>query len=197
MRRNVVFGKGRGWRGDDGEFHEMRMREDRGADVGEYGPQETSELSDAYYGPGDNYARRGFTSGGYSREQEPIAPSQLRPGRPVGRFAPQRHPDNRSYGKVRSYGELHEGEQSWADLKSHRGRGPKGYARSDARLHEMICERLTEDAYIDATDISIEVKQGEVTLSGTVPDRLARWRAEDVIESIGGVSSVNNRLRIA
>jgi osmotically-inducible protein OsmY len=141
-------------------------------------------------------ARREFVSGGYSREQQPIAPSQLQPGRPVGRFAPERHPDHRIYGQVRSYGELHEGEQSWADLNSHRGRGPKGYTRSDERLTEMICERLTDDAHIDASDITVEVNRGEVTLSGTVHDKFSRWRAEDVAESIGGVSSVSNRLRM-
>jgi len=196
MRRNVVFDKGRGWREDDRQFHRMHMREDRGADVGEYRPQETSEFSDAYYGPGDNYARRDFVSGGYSREQQPIAHSRLQPGPPVGRFAPERHPDNRIYGEVQSYGELHPGQQSWADLKSHRGRGPKGYARSDERLTELICERLTEDDHIDASDISVAVSQGEVTLSGTVHDKLARWRAEDMAESVSGVDAISNRLRI-
>ncbi|GFE78778.1 hypothetical protein GCM10011487_07780 [Steroidobacter agaridevorans] len=195
MRRNVVFDRGRGWR-DDRASDRMHIREDRGADVGEYRHQETSEFSDAYYGPGDNYARRDFVSGGYSREQQPIAPSQLQPGPPVGRFAPERHPDNRIYGEVRSYGELHEGQRSWADVKSHRGRGPKGYARSDDRLTEMICERLTDDAHIDASDIAVEVKQGKVTLSGTVPDKLTRWRVEDAVESIG-VDDVSNQLRVA
>ncbi|WP_129641145.1 BON domain-containing protein [Peristeroidobacter agariperforans] len=196
MRRNVVFDKGRGWRGDDRPPARMHIREDRGADVGEYRHQETSEFSDAYYGPGDDYARRDFVSGGYSREQQPIARSQLQPGPPVGRFAPQRHPDNRIYGEVRSYGELHAGERSWADLKSHRGRGPKGYARSDERLTELICERLTDDPHIDASDIAVEVKQGKVTLSGTVHDKLTRWRVEDAVEAIG-VEEVSNRLRVA
>jgi osmotically-inducible protein OsmY len=174
----------------------MHMREDRGADVGEYRQRETSEFSDAYYGPGDDYARQDFASGGYSREQQPIAPSQLRPGVPVGRFAPERHPDNRIYGEVRSYGELHDGQRSWADLKSHRGRGPKGYTRSDERLTELVCERLTDDAHIDASDISVEVREGKVTLSGTVPDKLTRWRVEDVVDSIG-IGDVSNRLRVA
>ncbi len=196
MRRNVMFDKGRGWRSDDHRFHRMHMREDRGADIGEYRPRETSELSDAYYGPGDAYGRRDFASGGYSREQEPIAPSQLRPGPPVGHFAPERHPDNRIYGEVRSYGELHEGQRSWADLKSHRGRGPKGYARSDERLTEIICERLTDDGHIDATDIAVQVRQGEVILNGQVPDKFTRWRVEDVVESVAGVRAISDRLRV-
>jgi hypothetical protein len=212
MRRNVVFDKGRGWRTDDDRFHDVRIGSERGAEIGEYGPQETSEFSDAYFGPGDSYARRDFASGGYSREEQPIARSGLRPGRPVGRFAPERHPDNRVYGAVRSYGELREGQRSWADLgvssthagehgitdqplQSFRGRGPKGYTRSDERLTEVICDRLTDDPRIDATDIAVEVKNGEVTLSGTVRDRATKWRAEDLAESCSGITTVHNNLR--
>ncbi|HEY0685404.1 MAG TPA: BON domain-containing protein [Steroidobacter sp.] len=185
MPRNVVFDKGRGGRAGE-----------RGVEVGEYRPQETSEYSDAYYGPGDEYSRRDFGSGGYSREQEPLPPSALRPGYPVGRFAPERHPDNRIYGKVRSFGELREGRQSWADLQSFRGRGPKGYTRTDQRLTEQVCDRLTEDAHIDASEISVEVRNGEVTLTGSVRDRQTKWRVEDVVESCGGVTTVHNRLRV-
>ena len=191
MRRNVVFDKGRGW---EGAGHDVG----RGAQVGEYGPQETSEYSDAYYGPADDYSRRESASGGYSREQEPLPQGDLRPGYPVGRFAPERHPDNRIYGEVRSYGELREGRQSWADLgvNSFRGKGPKGYTRSDQRLTEHICERLTDDAHIDASEISVEVRNGEVTLTGSVPDRHTKWHAEDLVESCGGVTAVHNRLRV-
>ncbi|MBM0106032.1 BON domain-containing protein [Steroidobacter sp. S1-65] len=187
MRRNVVFDKGRGWQGAG-----------HGAQVGEYRPQETSEYSDAYYGPGDEYSRRGSASGGYSREQEPLPQGDLRPGHPVGRFAPERHPDNRIYGEVRSFGELQQGRQSWADLgvNSFRGKGPKGYTRSDQRLIELICDRLTDDPHIDASEISVEVRNGEATLTGSVRDRQAKWRAEDLVESCSGVSAVHNRLRV-
>lgn len=60
MRRNVVFGRGRGWRAEDDDFRSLHLEPRRGAEVGEYGPRETSEFSDAYYGPGDDYARRDF-----------------------------------------------------------------------------------------------------------------------------------------
>ena len=198
MRRNVVFDKGRGWREQDSRFDRVRMDAEHGAAVGEYRPQETSEYSDAYYGPADEYSRRDFASGGYSREQEPLPRSDLRPGYPVGRFAPERHPNNRIYGEVRSFGELRGGRQSWADLgvNSFRGRGPKGYTRSDRRVTEQICDRLTEDAHIDASEISVEVRNGEATLTGSVRDRQTKWRAEDLVESCGGVTTVHNRLRI-
>ena len=47
------------------------------------------------------------------------------------------------------------------------------------------------------TGVDETVKDGEVTLSGTVEDRDARWLAEDLAESVSGVRAVHNRLRVA
>jgi hypothetical protein len=79
---------------------------------------------------------------------------------------------------------------------SFRGKGPKGYQRSDERLREDICERLTDDIHIDASDITLEVSDGEVTMSGTVPDRRTKRAAEDLVEEISGVKQVHNALRV-
>ncbi|KAA0598562.1 osmotically-inducible protein OsmY [Azospirillum lipoferum] len=78
----------------------------------------------------------------------------------------------------------------------HRGRGPRGYSRSDERVREDVSDRLTDDAYIDASDIEVSVSGGEVTLTGMVPDRNTKRRAEDVAESVSGVSHVQNNLRV-
>jgi len=78
----------------------------------------------------------------------------------------------------------------------HRGRGPKGYARSDERIREDVSDRLTDDPYVDASDIEVSVSGREVTLSGTVESREARRRAEDIAESTGGVTHVQNNLRV-
>lgn len=78
----------------------------------------------------------------------------------------------------------------------HRGRGPKGYKRSDTRIHEDVCERLTEDPFIDASDVEVEVRNGEVTLSGHVSSRGLRHRAEDLAELVSGVTHVQNNLRV-
>jgi osmotically-inducible protein OsmY len=80
---------------------------------------------------------------------------------------------------------------------SHRGRGPKNFVRSDARLHELICERLTDDDYIDARDISVEVSNGEVTLQGTVPMHPQKSAVEDLVAGIAGVSEVHNQLSVS
>ena len=78
----------------------------------------------------------------------------------------------------------------------HTGKGPRGYVRSDERIYEEVCERLTEHAQMDARDVSVQVQAGEVTLTGTVPDRPAKRLAEDLSESVYGVRDVHNRLHL-
>lgn len=78
----------------------------------------------------------------------------------------------------------------------HAGKGPRGYTRSDERIYEEVCDRLTEHGQLDATDISVEVKNGEVTLTGTTPDRAAKRLAEDISESVYGVRDVHNRIHL-
>ena len=82
------------------------------------------------------------------------------------------------------------------DGVSYRGCGPRGYRRSDERILEEICDRMTDDPFLDASEIEVDVKQGEVTLAGSVVSRDQKRRAEDIAERIGGVSDVTNRLRI-
>jgi hypothetical protein len=76
------------------------------------------------------------------------------------------------------------------------GRGPKEYTRSDDRIKEDVNDRLEQHGEIDAWEISAMVQNGEVTLEGTVPDRLMKRLAEDVAEESPGVKQVHNRLRI-
>jgi len=76
------------------------------------------------------------------------------------------------------------------------GRGPKGYKRSDARIREEICDCMTDDPELDASEIVVDVIDGEVTLSGSVMSRDQKRRAEDVAERISGVRDVANQLRV-
>ena len=77
-----------------------------------------------------------------------------------------------------------------------RGIGPKNYERSDERIREDVCERLSQDEYVDAHDIEVTVTERVVTLSGTIDDRGSKRRAEDIAESVGGVRDVQNQLRL-
>jgi osmotically-inducible protein OsmY len=79
---------------------------------------------------------------------------------------------------------------------SYRGKGPKNYSRSDERVKEDINDRLSDDPFVDASDIDVTVSNGEVTLTGTVDHRSTKRRAEDLAESVSGVKNVENRLRV-
>lgn len=76
------------------------------------------------------------------------------------------------------------------------GYGPRGYHRSDARIYEDICERLTEHGDIDASDVEVTVTAGEATLTGTVATRSQKRLAEDIADGVAGVSEVRNRIRV-
>jgi len=76
------------------------------------------------------------------------------------------------------------------------GRGPKGWQRSDERIREDVSERLADHPHVDASEIEVTVKQGEVTLTGTVDDRQAKRLAEDITESVSGVREVHNQIRV-
>jgi len=83
-----------------------------------------------------------------------------------------------------------------SDRPSFAERGPQDYRRSDDRITEDINEKLTRDHFVDATWISVETKNGEVVLKGSVTDRESKRRAEEIAESCSGVRDVQNQLRI-
>ena len=77
-----------------------------------------------------------------------------------------------------------------------RGRGPKNYRRSDERLREEVCDRLTDNEWLDASDVECNVIAGEVILTGSVDSRYAKRLAENIAESVSGVQNVQNNLRV-
>jgi osmotically-inducible protein OsmY len=88
------------------------------------------------------------------------------------------------------------GSEGMQGERSFRGRGPKGYTRSDERIREDVNDRLTDEDSIDAGEIEVSVESGEVTLAGSVPDREMKRRVEDLVESLSGVKNVQNNLRV-
>lgn len=101
------------------------------------------------------------------------------------------------YGRIgESYrGGFGAGGGGMGDLSRER-KGPKGYTRSDERIREMLCERLTHEEDLEVSDVSVDVKDGKVTLEGTVPDRYMKHHIEDLADSCWGVKDVENRLRV-
>jgi osmotically-inducible protein OsmY len=78
----------------------------------------------------------------------------------------------------------------------HSGKGPRGYSRSAERIRDDIQNALEDDGWVDASDISVEVAGGDVTLGGEVESRQMRRRAEELAESVTGVRHVINSVRI-
>lgn len=76
------------------------------------------------------------------------------------------------------------------------GLGPRGYQRSDDRIRDDVNDRLTFDPDVDASDIRIEVHDGEVRLEGEVEERDQKRRAEDLAESVPGVRDVSNHIKV-
>lgn len=92
-------------------------------------------------------------------------------------------------------GERHRGESA-ATREDYRGRGPRGYTRSDQRILEDVNERLSDDALLDASDIDVRCENGCIVLEGEVDSRWMKHRAEDIADSVSGAKEVDNRIRV-
>jgi hypothetical protein len=77
------------------------------------------------------------------------------------------------------------------------GRGPRGYTRSDTRILEDACDRLTMDPRVDASGIEVKCDKGTITLAGTVTSREQKHYAEEIVEDTLGVTDVDNNLRVS
>jgi hypothetical protein len=82
----------------------------------------------------------------------------------------------------------------WIERKI--GKAPKGYSRSDERIREDVCDRLMQRWEVDASDVDVQVKDGEVILSGIVGERRAKRVIEDIAEDVLGVKDVTNHIKV-
>lgn len=134
------------------------------------------------------YGGYGSYGGGYERHESdrgyesPRSSGVSRYGRTGGGYEEDRQ-------RMGSQSQSREREGRFA------GRGPKGYQRSDDRIREDVCDRLADAPDLDASDMEVSVREGEVTLSGLVRQRGDKRRAEDLIEDVSGVREVHNTLR--
>jgi len=163
-----------------GEGFDRRGGWRRGSDY--YG---TYSSGPKWYSRRDRYSRSGI--------REPLSSS----ARENPRSSPWRDADQRGSQQAEYRGGRSGILADETGDKSHRGRGPKGYRRSDVRIREDVCERLMDDDRIDASEIEVCVEDCVVTLSGSVSSRDEKRRAEDVIAELRGVSDVHNELRVA
>lgn len=57
-------------------------------------------------------------------------------------------------------------------------------------------DHLTDDHWLDASDVKVTVRDNEVTLAGLVAGRQDKRRAEDLADAVSGVTHVQNNLRV-
>jgi osmotically-inducible protein OsmY len=111
-------------------------------------------------------------------------------GRDYGNRYPLGSSVEEAWGRGGPGAERFAGESSYP--RSHRGKGPSNYERSDERVKELICERLSDDDDIDASGISVTVSDGEAKLEGTVSSRWEKYLVEDCAEQCGAKEITNN-----
>jgi osmotically-inducible protein OsmY len=100
-------------------------------------------------------------------------------------------------GDIESNARVHAAHRDPRNVQAQRLRtGPKNFQRSDQRLREDVSERLMFRDDVDSSDVTVEVKDGIVTLDGTVPERWMRYAMDDEAESVLGVREVANRVRV-
>lgn len=177
-------------RREAGEAERRRAREANRLYRRDYGPYD--------YGWG---SERRWTEPGWRERDDEIRRRYGRGGE-MGRDTSWSSPSSGAYGPYGSqhvpwYDTWDRGEWQSEREGSFVGRGPKGYQRSDGRIREDVCDRLTDAPFLDATDIDVTVNNGEVTLSGTVPNREDKRRSEDLIDQVPGVREVHNNLRVS
>jgi osmotically-inducible protein OsmY len=168
--------------GDYGEYSDLAGGSDtRSGAYRNYGSlrnsgRSTGSFSDAGYRTGESGGWRGEggLGRGYRGDYESTRRSQ-----------PYRY--GSQYGDASEYGNRGQ---------SFRGRGPKNYTRSDDRIREDLNEQLMDADDIDASDVSIEVKDGVVTLTGNVEQRWIKHRIEVLADDCSGVKDVRNEIRV-
>lgn len=74
--------------------------------------------------------------------------------------------------------------------------GLKGHAPTDERIRDEVRERLRWNDEVDATEISVSVEGGDVTLEGWVETRYMKRLAEELTERVPGVIEIHNGLHV-
>ncbi len=70
----------------------------------------------------------------------------------------------------------------------------KGKVLSDDEIFDQVRRDLAGDPLVKGGALIVEVKDGVVTLKGTVEEQKAKARAEKLVKKLRGVKSVVNEL---
>ncbi|HZZ38512.1 MAG TPA: BON domain-containing protein [Acidobacteriaceae bacterium] len=67
---------------------------------------------------------------------------------------------------------------------------------TDREIQTDVMAELRWDPSVPATEIGVVVKDGVVTLTGTVDTYMKKWRAEEVAHRVNGVIAVANEIQV-
>jgi osmotically-inducible protein OsmY len=68
--------------------------------------------------------------------------------------------------------------------------------KTDRQLHEDVLNELAFEPRVDHRDIAIAVRDGIVTLRGTVPSLAHKWAAEEAVKRVDGVRGIAQELQL-
>jgi hypothetical protein len=148
---------------------------------------------------GYSAAGGGWGQGGYGRDPDERWPDEGYQGRGYGGEYERGREERAGHGQFggRRGSSSATYAPSWQTPGEHSGRGPKGYKRSDERVRDDVSDRLEQSGSIDASEIEVDVKDGIVTLRGSVSERTQKRLAEEAADSTPGVRDVRNEVRVA
>ncbi|WP_257459644.1 BON domain-containing protein [Archangium lipolyticum] len=182
------------WQGGQGYSGSSRGFEDYGRglreDSSRYGYNPQGNYNQGQYNPPGSYNSQGnFGGGGYSERD-------LGYDRGYGTYVARDR--NEGFSVRRDYNERGPlerlGDRFREGLRK-LGKGPKAYTRSDERIREDIYDRLMH-GWVNAEHVEVQVKNGEVTLTGLVEERRDKRTIEDLIDDVLGVKDVHNQLKV-
>src|SRR5260370_24196663 len=74
--------------------------------------------------------------------------------------------------------------------------GGNKMTKSDSELRHDVERELEWDPSIDARNIGVMVKNGVVTLTGTVSTYSDKWRTERIAKRVAGVTAIANDIEV-
>lgn len=184
-----------------GRYPQQGFGHVQGRGYGQDYSQESRAQQGYAHAGGRGDSQPGYSHGGYAQQSYAQGSYPQQGGYPSSQ---QGHVYGRGYGYgsceqggMRSgYGGRERQYDQGGSFQSRRGLGPSSYTRSDERIREDLNERLMDDDLVDARNITVEVQNGTVNLSGSVDERWEKHRVEDIADACGGVREVRNNIRV-
>ena len=81
-----------------------------------------------------------------------------------------------------------------AEMKASNAAGATAQVTTDMAITAKVNAALAVDDQLKATQINVDTREGQVTLTGQAPDTQSRERATTLASAVDGVKQVNNQL---